>query len=78
MMRALFRDKDDHTLLAAAIYEINYIPQTQELYCVSPDAEISISMPYEDAESIIEEIYYYGKVDLSSWNACFKWENEGE
>lgn len=78
MMRALFLDEYDNTIFAAVVNEINYIPEVQNLYCVSPNAEISISMPYETAKLLIEEIYIYEKVDLTSWKACFEWKNKDE
>ena len=41
-MRALIRDKSDHTLIVIEVYEACYNPEENELYLYSPDNDYCV------------------------------------
>lgn len=69
-MRALLRDRLDHSLIALEVEQVCYDENAQELYLSSPDYDYFVSMVKVNADSFILELYENGKADLTQYGAA--------
>ena len=69
-MRALIRDKSDHTLIVIEVYEACYNPEENELYLYSPDNDYCVEgIVQVNADSAFTDLFENGKADLSIYKA---------
>ncbi|MBQ3089759.1 MAG: hypothetical protein IJD21_04255 [Oscillospiraceae bacterium] len=72
-MNVLLRDREDGTLIAAAVTAIYHWPEAQELYIDSGALHFTLfPLNRASADQAIRTLYETGKADLTRYQAIFE------